>query len=249
MNKYRSYGITLSTKEDIEGAGQTAIMKWLKKQDYAYGVIEHDKEGVRHAHAQVWYNEAREKGTIKKALKRIIEQHFPESKTHIAIRINIAYNDDYYEEYMQKDVIETLVDNPPPLQQTIEVDVYGKFGEKETKRIFRSEYYPSEEEQTKVKESANAVDKRFHRLETMFNDWVQGHDEPTSFLEQKVLVAKFLADSMYKSKTIAVITDKKAKTQLCNSLTRYIHSDGSVDDFLTEEDYNLFTNLIEGKTT
>lgn len=87
---YRSYGITISTVEPVEGEGQEAITNWLKKQDYAYGVIEggKGKPQERHLHAQVWYNTAREKGTLNKALKRIIEKYFPESKSHIAIKID-----------------------------------------------------------------------------------------------------------------------------------------------------------------
>lgn len=222
--------MTISTTEPVEGEGQKKIYEWLKKQPYCYAIIEggEEKEQKRHLHAQCWYDTPREKGTLTKPLKRIIECHFPESTYDIAIKkgLKIAYNDDYLEKYMTKDITELLIDNIPAA---------------------RADYYPSKEEQDKVVKKANVVDHRFNRLEDLFCEWIQGKDEPTGFFEQKVVVARFLADMMYVSRKIKVITDKKAKTQLCNSLTRYIHSIGCIDDFLTEEEWKQYEDLFENK--
>lgn len=230
MSKYRSFALTISTAEPVEGDGQKKLYEWLKKQPYCYAIIEggEGKEQDRHLHAQCWYDTPREKGTLNKPLKRIIESQFPESDPKIAIKIKIAYNDDYLEKYMKKDITELLLDKAPQAET-------------------RGDFYPSEEEQEKVQKEANAVDHRFNRLEDLFCEWIQGKDEPSGFFEQKVVVARFLADMMYVSKKIKVITDKKAKTQLCNSLTRYIHNIGCIDDFLTEEEWKQYEDLFENK--
>eukprot|EP01044_Picomonas_judraskeda_P024270 COSAG03_NODE_6632_length_1027_cov_2.562500_2_plen_226_part_00 len=201
MKKYKSYAVTLSTVEDIENELQARIVKWLKKQDYAYGVIEHDKQGVRHAHFQVWYDEqGREKGTITKPLKKIIEQYAPLSKPHIAIKVKIAYNDDWLTEYLQKSIIESLIDNVP---------------------TGTDQYYPSLEEQEKVKNQSNAVDQRFHRYAVDFNEW---NDKPEEAGINKSDVARFMCDMMFKSKKYPVIIDKKNRVNITTSLYLTTHT-------------------------
>lgn len=213
MKKYKSYAVTLSTVEDIENELQSRIVKWLKKQDYSYGVIEHDKQGVRHAHFQVWYDEAgREKGTITKPLKKIIEQYAPLSKPHIAIKVKIAYNDDWLTEYLQKDIIELLIDNVP---------------------TGTDQYYPSLEEQEKVKNQSNAVDQRFHRYAVDFDEW---WTKPEEVAINKQDVARFILDMMFRKKKYPVIIDKKNRVNLVTSLYMYINSSIDVREALTLEE-------------
>ena len=201
MKKYKSFAVTISTVEDIQDKLQERIVKYLKKQDYAYGVIEHDSQGVRHAHFQLWYEgEGREKGTLRKPLNKIIEQYAPLSKTHIAIKIKIAYNDDWLTEYLQKDIIEKLIDNVP---------------------TGTDNYYPSEEEQEKVKNQANAVDQRFHRYKIDFEEW---WNKPDEVAINKSDVARFILDMMFREKKYPVIIDKKNRVNIVTSLYMYINS-------------------------
>lgn len=228
MSKYRSYGITISTAEPVEGEGQVALVKWLKKQDYSYGVIEggEGKPQERHLHAQVWYEEGREKGTLSKALKRIIEKYFPESKTHIAIKINIAFNDDYLETYMAKDITELLVDNVPQP---------------------REEYYPSEEEQKKVMKKAHCADHGMNHLEELFYEWVNSQDteEPATELLKKAQVSMFLTDMMYKSRKIKVPRDMKIQRNLCTVFTNYLWMKSNSYMLLNQEEQKLLAQIQE----
>lgn len=222
MNKYKSYAVTISTVEDVENELQKRLVKWLKKQDFAYGVIEHDSQGVRHAHFQVWYNEeGREKGTIKKPLKNIIEKYAPLSKPHIAIKIKIAYNDDWLEEYLQKDIIELLIDNVPS---------------------GTDEFYPSQEEQEKVKNQSNAVDQRFHRYKVDFKEW---WDKPAEVPINKSDVARFLSDMMFRSKKYPVIIDKKNRVNISTSLYLYLNEKIDPREFMTVDDYELYINQLD----
>lgn len=228
MNKYRSYGITISTVEPVEGEGQSALVKWLKKQDYAYAVIEGGtgKDQERHLHAQVWYNEGREKGTLNKALKRIIEKYFPESKTHIAIKLKIAYNNDYLENYMKKDITEKLLDKLPDEENI-------------------NEFYPSEEEQNKVLMKSKIVDHKMNQLEELFYEWVGDEVEPTSNLHKKAQVSRFLSDMMYKSRKIKVPTDMKIQKNLCTVFTNYLWKTSNSFMLLSQEEQILLEQSIE----
>ena len=225
MSKYRSYGITISTLEPVEGEAQLALVKWLKKQDYSYGVIEggEGKEQERHLHAQVWYDEPREKGTLNKALKRIVEKHFPESKPHIAIKIKVAYNDDFLEKYMTKDITELVTDNIPTACQ---------------------EYYPSQEEQDKVKKKAHIADHKMNHLEELFYEWVD-EDEPTTELLKKAQVSRFLTDMMYKSRKIKVPTDMKIQRNLCSVFTNYLWKSSNSYMLLSQEEQKLLATMKE----
>lgn len=234
MSKYRSYTITISTAEPVEGEGQSALVKWLKKQDYAYAVIEggigYDQE--RHLHAQVWYNEGREKGTLNKALKRIIEKYFPESKTHIAIKIDIAYNDDFHNKYMKKEVVETLIEKLP--------DTCNDEGVACTS----GEFYPSQEEQNKVMKRAKVVDHKMNQLEELFYEWVD-EDEPQTELLKKAQVSRFLSDMMYKSRKIKVPTDMKIQRNLCSVFTNYLWKKSNSFMLLSQEEQKLLEVELE----
>lgn len=232
MNKYRSYGITISTVEPVEGEGQEALKTWLKKQDYAYAVIEggEGKAQERHLHAQVWYKEPREKGTLNKALKRIIEKYFPMSKPHIAIKIKIAYNDDFLENYMAKDVTQLLLPYSPD-----ELD--------------RKDYYPSQEEQDKVMKNAKIIDHKMNHLEELFYAWVNEtqEEEPDNMIAKKAQVSRFLSDMMYKSRKIKVPTDMKIQRNLCSVFTNYLWKVTNSYLLLSQEDQKLFEQEINNK--
>lgn len=249
MAKYRSYCITISTLEPVEGEAQKTLTNWLKKQDYAYGVIEggEGKEQERHLHAQVWYESAREKGTLNKALKRIVEKHFPESKPHIAIKIKIAYNDDFLEKYMTKDPTEKVIDLVPLEQKTIEVDKYGEFGEKETKIIFRKDYYPTQEEQDKVKAKSKVIDHKMNQLEELFYEWVGEEPEPDNELLKKAQVSRFLSDMMYRSRKIKVPTDMKIQRNLCSVFTNYLWQKSDSFMLLSQEEQKLLEQEINNQ--
>lgn len=233
MSKYRSYCITISTLEPVEGEGQTALTKWLQKQDYAYGVIEGGigKDQERHLHAQVWYEEAREKGSLNKALKRIVEKHFPESKPHIAIKIKIAYNDDFLEKYMTKDIVETLIEKVP------DTSAGGT----------RTEFYPSLEEQDKVKMKSKIIDHKMHHLEELFFEWVGDEQEPETPILKKAQISRFLSDMMYKSRKIKVPTDMKIQRNLCTVFTHYLWKSSNSFMLLSQEEQQLLEEQLNNQ--
>lgn len=233
--KYRSFTATISLPTDFIGDIQDYVFKWLSKQDYAYGVIEHDKSGKRHAHFQTWSYQASAPGDLFKQLKLKIAKLHPDAVLHHAFYQHWAYNDDYLT-YCDKDKVddkkfhEMIIDNAPPGDTT--------------------EFYPSEEEQAKVQEQANAVDKKFHKWRTDFIQWwsireasiLSENGEPTL-----IEVASFLSDMMFKSKKYPVIVDKKNRVQNCKSLYMYICNKIDASEFVTEEIYSDYLLKLEAK--
>lgn len=221
-NKYRSFAITISTKEDVEGKLQVRLIDLLKKQDYAFAVIEHDKMGVRHLHAQTWHNKGKDKNDYRKSFLRIIESNAPLSNKH-AVKIKIAYNDDWYEEYLTKDIVEQLIDNVPVAEGT-------------------QEYYPTQEEQDKVQAKSNAADTRFHKMKVDFEEWWDKPPEVGIGLHD---VAKFMADMMFKTKKYPVIVDKKNRVNNTTALYMYINNKIDIREFMTEEQFQIHLNNLE----
>lgn len=211
---YKSYSVTVSTEDCVEGPFQEWITSFLKKQEYAYGVIELKKSGVRHAHFQCWWNEAKNKGTFTRTLSRNIAKYSPTSIMCKALKVNISYSDGYVN-YMEKDIVDILIDNVPA---------------GDTDR-----FYPSEEEQQQAQETANAKDKRFHLWSIAFQEWwSKDLEEDLPSISE---VAEFFADSMFSSKTMSVTTDKRIRIQNTKSLYMYLCSKVDVKEFLSDEDY------------
>ena len=223
MSKYRSYAITISPSIEVEGKIQKDLTAWINKQPYAFAVIEGGagKEQKRHLHAQVFYEEPREKGSLTKALKRIVLANDAEAKTHIAVKVKIAYNDDFIDEYMTKDITELIRDEIP---------------------AEASEYYPSEEEQQKVKQRSNATDPTYHYWKELYEDYEDKKENP-----ELADIARFMANMMFVEKKIKVISDKRHRVEKTKSLWMYINSLSRIDEFLTKDDYELWFQEMNNK--
>lgn len=231
---YRSYAFTIRPLKGVSEKLEFAIVKYLERQGYAFAVTEMEDE-ARHIHGQIWYDVATEKGTLNKALERICSREVEDwspSQTHVLRRgTKIAYSDDFIDNYLAKEDKDNVIFNNPP----------GNSGD----------YYPSEEEQNKVKSQANAVDKKFHKLEQQYKEW--NELQPPSRKWDGVIskwhnlrsVSFFYMDSMFKSKTIMVVTDKKKRTETAKSLYLYIKGSVDVRECMTKDDYTEASEELE----
>jgi hypothetical protein len=173
---YRSFGITLRTGIGINDSHINDFDRWIKKQDYGAYVFE--KEGdERHIHAQVWYNEAKAKGSITKVMKRhIINNYNPEDYVlRHAQKIKIAYNDEFLESYMEKDFIK---DDDEGL---------GNFEYNKVPDI-TLDFYPSEEEQEMVQAKSKSKNGWLLELDELYKKYAT---EEEKMLPNIYNVAKF----------------------------------------------------------
>ena len=121
MNEYKSYCITVRPRLGLSKETEKALIAWFNKQDFAFACIEMDHE-ARHCHAQIWMENARPKGIIRRSLVRICERTIPEwdnsqSKV-LSGGIKIAY-DDWHVNYLQEnenkinDTVNVIYNNVP----------------------------------------------------------------------------------------------------------------------------------------
>lgn len=226
-NAYNSYAFTVRPTNgvDKDGVLQKAVETWCKKQDYHFLCAEGADE-TRHLHGQIWINNPREKGQVQTALQRIYQRTIDPTPAEIKVLragVKIAYSADFVENYLSKE--DSWISNDPPENEDT--------------------FYPSKEEQQKVKDSSNAVDKKFHRLSEMFKEQNPDYKEIYGDLRRKVVMSKWILNQMFKEKTIVVISQKKHKTELMENLKCYVWSEATINAILTEKDYDLFKKFEE----
>lgn len=204
MNK--SFGFTIRPKCGIEKSStiENKILKAIEKFDYYHCVAE--KDGVdRHLHFQIWCDEEKRKGDIKKMFTRICERQdwWDQGHKKYCIKDKYCYND-WYDGYLDKD-------NPDKVEDEYELLL-------DNVPAHTDDYYPDDEDQEKWKAKANAVDKTFHHLKELWEEW-----EDDGVLPEDIPhVSSFLNDMMFKSKKIKIIEDKKRRSQRCECLYYYL---------------------------
>lgn len=224
----KSFAFTIRPKNAFSEKTEEVLLAFLKKQHHAFAVIEGEEE-TRHCHGQVWFETEKTKGDFAKSLERICERtiedwNAPQKKV-LRGGVKFAYNDDFTDNYCQKEKEPNIIFNNPPEDS--------------------SGYYPSEEEQTKIKESANAVDKRFHRWLSDFKEskfWI--NEEWTPNLAD---CGTFLSYKMFHTKEYPVVVEKRKRVEYAKSLYLYANSSISPKEFMTDADYQNHITMLENK--
>lgn len=183
---------------------ENSFRKMLKKYP---GFLVAEKTGIeRHLHGQVFFETPRTKSDFNrdfpvKYCKKDIEDWTPQQERVLKQGTKVAYSNDFYTEYCNKDDSVMLVDNFPQ---------------------DATSYYPSQEEQDKVKARANAKDATHHHLQELWFNMHPHNREPTD-----KQVGLFLYQIMFVDKVYHVIGDPRRRNQLVKSLTQYINADMS----------------------
>lgn len=214
---FRSFAITVRPLDGITDATAAAYLKWFQKLDYAFVKLE--KSGVeRHLHAQIWTDSPKAKGDIVKQVERICERTINDwtqaQKKVLRQGVKIAHSDWYLDYLAENDAKaeeagEILLDKPPE-------NTYP--------------YYPTEEEQEKVKNVATAVDPRFTELEYKCLEFL---DRENRTLSHKT-VALFLCDAMFNSRTIKVLMHQRDRVALATALYAFMTKSNDIDLFITK---------------
>lgn len=209
---YKSFCFTIRPLKGINDGTIDALCKWLSKQEFAFACLEMEGE-ARHCHGQIWNKVERDKGSVNRSLENIcartIEDWNPAQNMVMRRGTKIAYSDDFVEEYLAKE--DNIIFNNPPFKE------------------ISSEYYPSQEEQEKVKAKANSRNSKYLECKTQF---LETGNEVT--LEN---VAIFVGEGMFKNDTITIIEDDRRLKQFIKKLYFYIKGGCSLSALLTKEDY------------
>lgn len=202
MTEYRSFAFTIRPLSGVAENGhiEAKVMSYISKH-HGYLVAEMEDE-ARHLHGQIYFEKPKRKYDVNLILISYQSAELGRDLTPAEIRVlkggtKIAYNNDFYTEYTNKPESKLLYDNMP---------------------INPDQYYPSLEEQQKVKDRSNAVDKVFHHLTEMFTE------DPCN-IQDIECARKWLYTQMYVKKTIKVIEDRRKFNQRAISLFHYIQGD------------------------
>ncbi len=220
MLGYKSFAITIRPKNGLNGEYEEAINKFIQNhQYYAYNYEMEDQ--ARHCHAQVFYDKPKRKSDVQKALKRIGLKHDPDwgpsAQKVSSGGVKIAYNDNFIDNYIQKDT-EAEEYNPPDDTEP---------------------YYPTEAEQEKVLNRATAKDSYFNNLKELYGETKLEEDNKIHAI---LAIGDWYYSQMYDVKSIAVIADPKRFKQNIMALCHYLYP-GKFKDLstiLTQEQIKLY---------
>lgn len=217
---FRSFCLTIRPRDGITDTTIDATKKWLTKCEYAVAVLEKETN-ERHLHAQIWFSATKARGDICKQVQRICERTIPDWDTAqlkvLRNGVKIAYSDWYLDYLVENDLKTTphiIVNNPP--EKTME-------------------YYPTEEEQENVQKMKSAVDPRMAELEIKCLEYLEKKGLKDITMK---LVAEFLADAMFVSRTIKCILQQRDRKALCTTLYAYMSRKKDIFLFMdkTKED-------------
>ena len=202
--EFKSYAFTVRPKNGLSSELEDRIISWLKKQDYGFAVIEKDGE-ARHMHGQIFCHVPRTKSAVQLSLERIQEALDPDwcpaSKKVLRRGVKIAYSSDFIEEYLNKPDSKVIFNNPPEDE---------------------APFYPSQEEQDKVKDQANAVDKRMHHISMLYETFSDDNPLLEGVILPEEKVARFLYDAWYISKTLPTLQNLRSERELMRRVRHYI---------------------------
>lgn len=220
MSGYKSWCITIRPKGGV-GIGsplEIAFDKWIKK--CKGGAYTFEKEGAeRHIHAQVFYDEGKLKQNIKKGLIRHVQNEntdpdwSPSSAKVLGGGIRIAYNGNFIENYMAKD----LQGGAYP---------YINIPEDE------ESYYPSQEEQKTVKEDAQSRNPFMLKIKRI---WIA---ECVGITPTPISVAKFL-QRLFVEDRIPYLLNKRSRIEQRDGVLNYILKCKMGDLYMTKEEFSF----------
>ncbi len=207
-SEFRSFAFTIRPSNGVENNGdlEKSVILYLSKYQ---GFLVSEKEGhERHLHGQIFFEKPKRKFDINKQLNLICQRNISEwnldQQRVLHSGTKVAYSDDWYCQYTNKECESELVYSDMPTSTT--------------------EYYPSPEEQNRVMARSHAVDKTFHHLKEMYEeDPVVVHNIKKNAPSQDQ-IREWLYVQMYVKKKIRVIEDRRKFNQRASSLYHYIIS-------------------------
>ncbi len=215
MSGYKSWCITIRPKCGviIGSPLEIAFDKWIKK--CKGGAYTFEKEGSeRHIQAQVFYEDNKLKQNIKKSLIRLVQNEntdpdwSPSAAKVLGGGIRIAYNGDFIENYMAKDLQGGAYE-------------YINIPENE------ESYYPTQEEQKVVKEDAQSRNPFLLKMKRI---WIA---ECVGIIPTKFSVAKFL-QRLFVEDRITGLLNARSRIKQRDMLYAYLCKDKTGDLYMTK---------------
>jgi len=232
--QYRSFAITVRPRSGLNEKTQDALLTWIKQRcDHGILVTEGKNES-KHAHLQMWNNEGRTRGVVSTAIQRICERTVPEwdraQQKVMRDGIRIAYSD-WFDDY--------LTDNLEKTGDDKGIVHYENIPEKTL------DFYPTEEDQEKLKKKCNAVDPKYFEMNDKYSEYLKERDLRNNIVN----CSTFLSWAMFKAKIYRVIEDPRKRRFVCESLWRYNDGEPNFADCLTREQIEMvvFDNMEKKK--
>jgi len=189
--RFRAFLITLSPKQDITDVTVKQFVAYVKKKSiYSFVVTEVGDNGKKHLHAAVVWQMPVEKRNIFDYWSKILVKDYEGSIGRYACKVTIMYNHNWYDEYLRKggDV------------------VYDNY-----ERDNVDQYFPTEEQQSRLCELKGAPEIRLHLVDQLCSEWVDSHPNASSY-EDAIM---FMKHRMHVLKKTPYFVDPRKLQQFC----------------------------------
>lgn len=225
---FRAYRLTISTKGDISEETQKKTKKWLDRTcKYVLCVVENNT-GKRHLHAAMYFDEPKNKKQLQEYIWRHFVKPFHEdSMGKYAVLINVMYNSEWVETYLQKDETREVLLSHLPNEETPEA-------------VSLNEFYPTPEEQEALQA---AKDKP-----SQSDSFLDIHEERYKlYLEHEGLSSSITVATEYflwrvnVDRSMSRLRDSRSYVNMGLALHRYI----TMDKNLTAEEHSLIRRVTE----
>jgi len=221
---YRSFAITVRPRGGLNDQTKEALLTWIKRScDHGILVTEGNNES-KHTHIQIWNNEGRTRGVVSTAIQRICVRTVKDwdraQQKVMRSGIRIAYSD-WFDDY--------LTDNLEKTGDAKGIVHYENIPENSI------EFYPSEDDQEKVREKCKAVDQKFFEMNEKYSEYLRERDLRNNIVN----CSTFLSWAMFEVKIYRCIEDQRKRRQTCDTLWRYNDGKASYADCLTREQIEM----------
>ncbi len=203
--------MTVRPSAGLTNVTLSALEDWCRKVGYYALYVEKEYDPAqRHAHLQIWH-EPKHRGDVNKALERICArtiEHWDTQQARILRQgTRYAYND-WYAVYCEENLDKK--DTPEEsllISQNIPQDT--------------DPYYPTPEEQAERQVLTTASDPRFAKMEIDLHKWLEEH--PLYSIRDIKTIRRFIACSMFNTRTMQVKILKRDRIALADTLWCYVN--------------------------
>lgn len=193
---FKTYAVTVRPSDGITDPQIEKFVKWVKRHCVYYHVVTEKDGSQRHIHSGLVLKEPKLKTNVTAMLKGLFKQMSTDEHRVLSRGVKIMYNDDFIQQYLDKDDDTVVIESCLPESGTLE------------------SFYPPKPTTPEVPRKCSAY---YHELEALWYKHQAPHHDVNT-----MCVRDFLFKMMYSDRVIPVIRDDKQIIQVARHLVRWI---------------------------
>lgn len=194
--KCSTFALTIRPRNGVTDSMISTIVNWIKSRCLYYLIVTEKLDSARHVHAGIVLKKEVTRSNLCMSLSRLLNDSLDHEERRVFLSgIKIMYNDDWINNYLNKDDDTVIIESSLP------------------EAGFLESYYPVQETTTR-KPRCSAYYVNLERL--WYENKIPGTEVNT------LVVRDFLFELMYNKRVIDIIRDDKGIVQVARHLVRFL---------------------------